>query len=159
MPGQFDLVISRGAIHHTPDPEASFGRVAEQVADGGMFYFAGCHEPGYQRILGLRRILPWSWRYPDPLLLFVASFFGGLRSILQGIRDRKLDLGSLRQYYDHYKLLVFDVITPRWSVRLGPETVVPWFTSRGFEVRRVSHGDYVGVKADVSSRLSAESTA
>jgi SAM-dependent methyltransferase len=161
VPGQFDLVICRGVVHHTPDPEASFGCVAEQVADHGMLYFAGCYEPGKHKMLMLRRVLPRSWDYPEPLLLGLASVFGGLRSILEGIRSRKADLGTLRRHYRHYKLEVFDVMAPRWSGVLGAETVVPWFTSRGLQVRKVDDGSYVGIKADAPSEAqdrSARST-
>jgi SAM-dependent methyltransferase len=147
VPGQFDLVICRGVVHHTPDPEASFGFVAEQVADGGMLYLAGCYEPGAHGMLGVRRVLPWSWRYPEPVLLGLTTACAGLRSALEGIRRRKLDLRTLRRYHDRYKLDVFDVMAPRWSRRLGAETVAPWFLSRGFEVRKVGDGSYLGTKA------------
>ena len=35
-PGTFDVVYSSGVLHHTPDPRASFARVARMVAPGGM---------------------------------------------------------------------------------------------------------------------------
>jgi SAM-dependent methyltransferase len=147
VPGQFDLVICRGVVHSTPDPEASFECVAEQVADEGMLYFAGCYEPGDRGMLVLRKLLPWSWRYPEPLLLGLASVLGGLRSVLEGVRSRKLDPATLRHHYAHYKLDVFDVMTPRWCGTLGAETVLPWFTSRGFQARKVGYGCYVGTRA------------
>ena len=146
VPGQFDLVVCRGVIHVTPDPETSFGCVADQVAADGMLYLAGCYEPG-KGMLALRRILPWSWRYPESLRLGLASIFSGLRSVVEGIRSRKMDWRTLRRHYDHYKLDVFDVMAPRWTCTLDAETVEPWFASRGFQVRKVSYGAYVGVKA------------
>ena len=146
VPGQFDLVVCRGVVHHTPDPEASFGCVAEQVADGGMLYLGGCYEPGRHKMLTLRKVLPRSWDYPEPVLLGLAAVLGGLRSVLEGVRNGKMDPGSIRRYYGDFKLEVFDVLTPRWSGKLGAETVMPWFTSQGFRVRKVGDGSYVGIK-------------
>src|ERR1700736_5515619 len=45
VPGQFDLVVCRGVIHHTPDPRESFARAAQQVAAHGMLYLGGHYEP------------------------------------------------------------------------------------------------------------------
>ena len=35
-PGAFDLVYCSGVLHHTPDPRASFARIAKAVRPGGM---------------------------------------------------------------------------------------------------------------------------
>lgn len=148
VPGQFDLVICRGVVQCTPDPEASFGRVAEQVAANGMFYLAGCYEPGTRGMLMMRNVLPWSWRYPDRLLLGVTRVLTGLRSVLEGIRQRDMGWESLRRYHDRRQLEIFDVLAPRWSCRLGEETIVPWFVSRGFQVRKVGDGSYVGIRTE-----------
>lgn len=146
-PGQFDLVVCRGVIHHTPEPEASFGCVADQVAEGGILYLGGCYEPGGRGMLVLRKLLPWSWNYPEPVLLGLARVLGGLRSALETVRCGTLDLETMRSHYAHYKLDVYDVMTPRWSGTLGAETIVPWFESRGLQVRKASYGTYVGIKA------------
>src|SRR5262245_63665306 len=34
--GAFDVVYSSGVVHHTPDPRASFGRIAELARPGGL---------------------------------------------------------------------------------------------------------------------------
>jgi len=34
--GAFDVVYSSGVVHHTPDPQASFGRIAELARPGGL---------------------------------------------------------------------------------------------------------------------------
>jgi|WetSurMetagenome_2_1015567.scaffolds.fasta_scaffold54161_2 2-polyprenyl-3-methyl-5-hydroxy-6-metoxy-1,4-benzoquinol methylase len=147
-PGQFDLVICRGVVHHTPNPKESFGCVAEQVAPGGMLYFSGCYEPGKKSMLNLRNVLRRSWSYPEPMLLGLASTLSGLRAILEGVRRKKMDIKSLRRYsHELYKLDIFDVMAPRWSGVLGADTVVPWFTSRGFKVCKVGDGSYVGINA------------
>ncbi len=150
-PGQFDLVICRGVVHHTPDPEKSFECVAEQVSADGTLYLAGCYEPGTRGMLEVRRILPGSWRYPESVLLGLTSVLSGLRSILEGVRMRTIDPAVLRRYYHDHKLEIFDVLAPRWSRRLGAETVEPWFISRGFHVRKVGDGSYVGVRSGGSA--------
>jgi SAM-dependent methyltransferase len=35
-PGAFDVVYSSGVLHHTPDPRASFARIAQLARPGGM---------------------------------------------------------------------------------------------------------------------------
>lgn len=147
VPGQFDLVVCRGVVHCTADPEASFGCVAAQVADHGMLYLAGLYEPGTRGMLILRKVLPRSWSYPESLLLGLTSVCSGLRSILEGIRSRNMHPRFLKTYYDHHKLEIFDVMAPRWTFILGADTIIPWFASRGFEARQVGPGSYVGIKA------------
>jgi ubiquinone/menaquinone biosynthesis C-methylase UbiE len=46
-PGSFDLVVSWGVLHHTPDTRAAFERVAPLVKKGGQFYamFYEKHNP------------------------------------------------------------------------------------------------------------------
>jgi SAM-dependent methyltransferase len=46
-PGSFDLVVSWGVLHHTPDTRAAFERVAPLVKQGGQFYamFYEKHNP------------------------------------------------------------------------------------------------------------------
>jgi SAM-dependent methyltransferase len=147
LPGQFDLVICRGVVHNTPDPRASFGCLAEQVADGGMLYLGGLYEPSRHKMLAIRNVFPRSWDYPEPVLLGLAGFLSGCRSILEGVRQRKMGLRALRRYHRHYKFEVFDVLAPRWDGKIGAETVMPWFASLGFEARKVGDGSYVGIKA------------
>jgi len=48
--GVFDIVISTGVIHHTPDPEKAFAECARILKPGGRFYFKtrNIHSPyGY----------------------------------------------------------------------------------------------------------------
>ena len=145
-PGQFDLVLCRGVLHHTPNPAQSFASIAAQVADGGLLFFGGHYEPGIKASLQLRNILPGSWLYPEPVLLGLASFFSVLRSALESVQHRTLSLKEFRRSYAHYKLDIFDVMTPRWSSLHDEKEVTGWFNAQGFEVRRLSPGEYVGVK-------------
>jgi len=147
--GQFDLVICRGVIHHTPDPQKSFDCVAQQVADNGLLYLAGHYEPGIKGSLLLRKTLPWSWNYPEFLRLGIASVLSVARAALEAIRTRRFDFRSFRRFYAHYKLDIFDVISPRWTSLHAKDEVESWFASQGFSVERPVPGEYVGVKTDL----------
>jgi SAM-dependent methyltransferase len=70
-PGSFDVVYSSGVLHHTPNPRASFGRIARLARPGGMIvlglYNALARLPlrlrrAFARLSGYR-IMP-----PDPAL-------------------------------------------------------------------------------------------
>jgi SAM-dependent methyltransferase len=138
-PRQFDLVVCRGVVHFTPEPERSFARVADQVADGGMLYMAGVHEPGKGNLI-LRKILPGCWRYPESVRLRLASVASFIRSWIHAIQTGNLPA------FDHYKLDVFEAMSPRWSSAHAETEVLGWFASQGFQARKASYGNYVGVR-------------
>jgi SAM-dependent methyltransferase len=145
-PGQFDLVLCRGVIHHTPNPGASFDCLSAQVAPNGLLYLGGHYEPGIKGSLLLRRLLPGSWFYPEPVLLALAGVFSAFRSVIESVRKRTVSPEAFRQSYAHYKLDLFDVMTPRWSSLHGEREVKGWFTPRGFRVQRLGPGEYIGIK-------------
>jgi SAM-dependent methyltransferase len=145
-PGQFDLVLCRGVIHHTPNPKESFASIASQVAPGGLLYLGGHYEPGIKSSLQLRNILPGSWLYPEPVLLGLASVLSACRSALECAKNRTFSVSAFRRSYAHYKLDIFDVMTPRWSSLHDEKEVTEWFNSQGFQVRRLAPGEYVGAK-------------
>jgi SAM-dependent methyltransferase len=69
--GKFEVVISRGVVHHTPDPDRAIDCVAQLVAPGGIlllgFYetmgrFLHCSRRALGRVLG-RQV-----RFLDPVL-------------------------------------------------------------------------------------------
>jgi SAM-dependent methyltransferase len=143
MPGQFDLVICHGVIHHTENAARAFACIAEQVAEDGTFSLT-LYEPGIKGALHLRRLLPWSWRYPEPVLLGISSLLGLPRAALDCVRA-----GHLRDFAGHFgnaRLSIFDVISPRWTSRHRPEEVTGWFATHGLAVRRLGPGHYVGRK-------------
>lgn len=154
MPGQFDLVVCRGVLHHTPDPQNSFACVAEQVAENGKLYLGGHYEPAMKLSFLLRNIFPWSWRYPESLRLGLASFLSLVRSSLEAFRTRAFGAGEFRRSYKHYKLNMFDILAPRWASVHPCEEVTAWFTSQGMQVQRLGPGEYVGVKTHAASQQS-----
>lgn len=147
-PGQFDLVNCRGVIHHTPNPGQSFACLAAQVADQGRLYLGGHYEPGIKGSLLLRNVLPGSWHYPEPVLLALASVFSVIRSAMDSVKNRTMSFEAFRRAYAHYKLDLFDVMTPRWSSLHDEKEVTGWFKAQGFEVKRLAPGEYIGVKTN-----------
>ncbi|RKY20325.1 MAG: hypothetical protein DRQ55_08025 [Planctomycetota bacterium] len=55
-PGQWPVVISRGVVHHTPDPDRAMGEVAGLVAPGGVLVL-GFYETWARAFHRLRRAL------------------------------------------------------------------------------------------------------
>jgi SAM-dependent methyltransferase len=69
--GAFDVVYSSGVLHHTPDPRASFARIARLARPGGIIVL-GVYNSFARIPLRLRRVLArWSryrWIPFDPVL-------------------------------------------------------------------------------------------
>jgi SAM-dependent methyltransferase len=146
MPGQFDLVICRGVIHHTPEPSQSFKCVAEQVAPKGLLYLGGHYEPRIKGSLVLRKILPWSWRYPEFLRLSIAHILCICRAAMESVQKREISYRAFKTFCAHYALDIFDVISPRWSHMIAKEEVESWFISQNLLSQRMAPGEYVGMR-------------
>jgi SAM-dependent methyltransferase len=147
VPRQFNLVICRGVIHCTPDPQKAFACVADQVAEGGLLYLGGLYEPGKGNLM-LRNIFPRVWSYPEPVRLALAGACSVFRAGIECFRDRAFNFNAFKTHYKHYKLDMFDVISPRWTSVHEENEVIGWFKARGFLARKVGYGNYVGVKTD-----------
>lgn len=69
--GSFDVVYSSGVLHHTPDPRASFARMAQLVRPGGMIVL-GLYNAFARIPLRLRRLVArltgHRWFAFDPVL-------------------------------------------------------------------------------------------
>ena len=63
----FDVVICRGVIHHTPDPDAAVASVADAVAPGGVLVL-GFYESQARLFHRARRGIAWVTRRPVSLL-------------------------------------------------------------------------------------------
>jgi len=109
-------------------------------------YLGGHYEPGIKGSLLLRNVLPGSWLYPEPVLLALASAFSVVRSAMESVKNRTLSMKAFQRSYAHYKLDIFDVMTPRWSSLHDQKEVTGWFNSQGFQVQRLAPGEYIGVK-------------
>src|SRR5206468_7865338 len=63
--GAFDVVYSSGVLHHTPDPEAAFARIAKLARPGGWIVL-GLYNAFARIPLRIRRALGWT--FLDPVL-------------------------------------------------------------------------------------------
>jgi SAM-dependent methyltransferase len=67
----FDVVYASGVLHHTPDPRASFARIAALARPGGMI-IVGLYNAFARIPLGLRRLIArmsgYRWIPLDPVL-------------------------------------------------------------------------------------------
>lgn len=145
VPSQFDLVVCKGVIHHTPDARHAFACLAEQVAFGGLLFLT-IYEPGIKKTLQLRNVFPRSWCYPEALRLWIASLFGIPRAFIEMVRTREFHRTAFKCHHGNAKLGIFDVLTPRWTSLHTRQEVAAWFAAHGFEARRLRPGHYVGVK-------------
>ncbi len=145
VPGQFDLVICKGVVQHTPDPGKAFTCAAEQVAQKGKLFFT-VYEKGEKQSLRLRKLLPASWRYPEQLRLAIAGCLSFPRATLEAFRKNKFETKAFRRYRKNAKLNIFDVLSPRWTSTHRKEEILSWFTSNGFEASRIGECLYVGTK-------------
>jgi SAM-dependent methyltransferase len=109
QPGQFDLVICRGVIHHTPDVRLAFTCIAEQVAPGGRLYLY-IYEKGVPRSLRLRKLVPYSWRLPERMRLLLSRSLGAVWAGVRTATARPLDLGRYALHRGATTLGVFDVL-------------------------------------------------
>src|SRR5205823_4876357 len=111
MPGQFDLVICHGVIHHTENAARAFACVAEQVSHDGTLSLT-LYEPGIKGALLLRRLLPWSWRYPESVLLGLSSLLGLPRAALECLRAGEFRRKDFAGHFGNARFGIFDVISP-----------------------------------------------
>ncbi len=145
-PGQFDLVICKGVIQLTPWPGRAFDCISEQVAQKGKLFLTVSEKEAKKRSRVLRKLLPWSWRYPEKLRLAIAGMLSVPRAMLEAVRNKKFDLKTFNQYRGNAKLGIFDVISPRSTSRHSIEEIMSWFAANGFEARRIGECHYVGTK-------------
>lgn len=60
-------------------------------------------------------------------------------------RNRTMSFKALQRPDQHYKLDLFEVISPRWSSLHANDEVTEWFTTNGLLVQRFAGVEYVGV--------------
>ena len=145
-PEQFDLVICKSVLQHTPDPAKAFACLAAQVAPGGRLYI-NVFEKGMRCALFLRAILPFCWLYPERVCLAIAAAVAGARAALFALRRRMFDREAIRLEYGLAKLGTFDSLQPRHAFRFNPGEVLEWFRTAGFPAERTSPSHFVGRKS------------
>ena len=134
-PGTFDLAYSVGVLHHTPDPEGAFARVAAAVRKGGSLavYLYARYGPA-PRFSDLWRTI--TTRLPLGLLRMLSAFaipgyylyrvpvVGSVLGVVFPI--------SLHPDWRWRWLDTFDWYTPKYQWKHRYPEVLRWFREAGF---------------------------
>lgn len=138
-PSQFDLIYSRGVLHHTYSTERAFRNVATHCREGGTFY-VWLYGPGSIRSTPLRLVLYGLEAATRP---FVARAPGS--PIAQGFlrtmavayvafnRLRRLGKPEIQPLsFSRGLHAARDRFTPRFAHRHPPKEILGWFSDAGF---------------------------
>lgn len=139
--GAFDVIVSNGVLHHTPNTHRTFESVARLVAPGGRFYLWLYSKPPqflrrhvlYPALDVARNLIT---RMPRALQASaVEGYARGLR-VLHALRGVHRDV-TLQEMI----ISAYDTLTPRWRHYHTPDEVRGWFEAIGFGGAAVTHGD------------------
>ena len=139
-PRSFDLIYSRGVLHHTASTEAAFGSVAPLCRRGGSVYLwvygrGSIHETPFRRALyGLERAFrpalsaapdsPAAKAFLTAMGIGYVAFNGARRLFNRHIKPLNLKRGVHAAR---------DRFTPRFAHRHEANEVLRWFRLAGFE--------------------------
>ena len=140
-PESFDLVISNGVLHHTPDTRDAFLKIASLVKEGGKLYvwlyrkpfllknkiFLSFLEAGRYMISRLPQT------FQSRIIKGLAKGFFGISKIRKGRNTQKS--------YNDLLIEMYDSFTPRYRHYHHPVEVAGWFYAAGFEAPVLSHWD------------------
>jgi SAM-dependent methyltransferase len=134
-PGSFDLVYCSGVLHHTPDPRASFARIATLARPGGIIIL-GLYNAIARLPLRLRRLvarlsggrwIPW-----DPVLADRATEperrEAWLRDQYRHPEEHRHTLGEVRRWFAENDV---DYVRAFPSALIGEEDDAPLFVPEG----------------------------
>lgn len=126
-PHSFDVVISIGMAHHTPDTKKAVLNVARCVKPGGRFllYIYETGEVGY---INLRHKFPLPSKFPRPLMLWFCRLLAIPLSVY--LAGRKGKIPTPRTYKAAF-LGLFDAYIPTYSWTYPPEECMAWMREAG----------------------------
>jgi SAM-dependent methyltransferase len=141
--GTFDLAYSIGVLHHTPDPEEAFARVAATVRPQGEMavYLYARYGPGHHGSDLLRRV---TTRLPPSVMLGLAAAavplypvyrvpaIGKLLSMVAPI--------SMSPNWRWRWLDTFDWYTPKYQFKYLYPEIFRWFERNGFHDVKIFDG-------------------
>jgi SAM-dependent methyltransferase len=134
-PGTFDRAYSIGVLHHTPDTELAFARVATAVREGGQMavYLYARYGPTARASDAIRRV---TTRLPTRLLLGLTTLAIPLYYVYRvpGV-GLVLRLALPISYDRHWRwrwLDTFDWYSPRYQWKFLYPEVFRWFRANGF---------------------------
>lgn len=152
---QFDLVLSRGVLHHTPDPSRAFAAITPFVAPGGKLAIRVYSEAYRFGINDWYR--KFTKRMPKSLLLILCAYSipwhyivripvlgGALKHLLL-----HLDYPDWRWRY----LDTFDYFSPRYQHYIDAFDAVQWYKRAGFTNIELTAwaGSFIGTRPALAS--------
>jgi len=142
-PGNFDVIYSRGVLHHTYSTHDALLAVAKFCRPGGRFYL-WVYGPGSKDDTVFRRVAYAAEIALRPILSRTPGTIGtvvlapiALGYVAYNQLRRKWD-GSVQPVTFNRGLhLAFDRFTPRYAHRQPASQVVDWFREAGFDTAEV----------------------
>jgi SAM-dependent methyltransferase/uncharacterized protein YbaR (Trm112 family) len=139
--GAFDVIISNGVLHHTPDTLTAFRAVSQLVRRGGKFYVWLYYWP---------RTFMHRW-VKRPILEAARAVICRLPVFLQHacVQVYARTLHARNRLVRHPEapplpellVEVFDTLTPRYRHYHTPYEVAEWFHQTGFAAPHLTHWD------------------
>ncbi len=137
-PAQFDVVVSWGVLHHTPDTAAAFREIASSVKPGGLLYVMVYERRNPVKVVGtdllrlaLRHVSPETrYRFCGKLIVRNRVLFTLLRGLVACIPERDLS-PALDARTAQFGL--YDWYSPRYNHLHSVAEVYGWFHAAGFE--------------------------
>ena len=133
--GTFDLAYSVGVLHHTPDPERAFSRVASVVRKGGAFaiYVYARYGPSARFSDAIRQV---TTRMPYAVLravaaLAVPAYYLYRVPVISGPLGMVLPISQHPNWRWRW-LDTFDWYSPKYQFKYLYPEVFRWFQANGF---------------------------
>jgi SAM-dependent methyltransferase/uncharacterized protein YbaR (Trm112 family) len=137
----FDIIISNGVIHHTPDTYRTFTEVAKLAKPEGRFYLWLYRKPekffrryGIYSTFELMRMAVS--RLPDPCQGPIVRLYAFSLMMLHTLLGKRKD----RSWHERV-VAAYDSLTPRWRHYHTPIELSYWFFLNGYSRQTLSHWD------------------
>lgn len=127
--GTFDLIISNGVIHHTPNTFTTFKAISKLPKINGKLYLWLYNQQGnfawrFKRsFFDVSRVVVC--RMPDGMKKAMVNIYTQLLFNVRKVLGKKDDIKDMR-------LDMYDSITPRWRHYHEPFEVWNWYIGNGF---------------------------
>ena len=134
--GTFDIVYSPGVIHHTPNTEEAFYRLAVYVKEKGKLYVWLYSRKG--NVVWRAKRLAFDFvrtivcRVPNSAQKALVNVFS---VIVYPFVVGRVD-------WETHRVNIYDAITPRWRHYHTPEEVSKWYFKAGFGPIVLTHWDH-----------------
>ncbi len=128
----FDMVYSKGVIHHTYDSKIAFDSLSRLVKRGGRLYvWVYSHSKGFKRFL-LRYLKPVTRSMPAPLQRIVFPVLAVMRMAIEGYN------------YSEAMVNIYDLLACPYRYEHTEDEVIGWFRKAGFKDMKVTERAKVG---------------